>query len=70
MISWEKFKNRNNIKDLDISEQKRLYYVYKNDYYWKSSIGGNIVNIHSGFLLQENGFYLLKEDGFKIKLNL
>jgi hypothetical protein len=71
MLSWGKFTGRSDISGLDINEQKRLYYVYQNDYYWKASMisGRKGVVVSSGsFLLQENGFYLLQENSSKIKL--
>jgi hypothetical protein len=67
MLSWGKFISRSEIVGLDINEQKRLYYLYQNDYYWRSLISGGKNNV-SQFLLQENGFYLLQENGSKIKL--
>jgi len=70
MLSWSQFTGRSDIRILDINEQKRLYYVYQNDYYWRVSVGGGSRRgiVSDSFLLQENGFYLLQESGSKIKL--
>jgi hypothetical protein len=69
MLSWGQFTGRSDIRILDINEQKRLYYVYQNDYYWRASVSGSRRSVVSdSFLLQENGFYLLQENGSKIKL--
>jgi hypothetical protein len=67
MLSWSKFISRPEIDSLDINEQRRLYYVYQNDYYWRSSISGRKNNVGQ-FLLKETGVYLLQENGSKIKL--
>jgi hypothetical protein len=67
MLSWNKFINKSDISNLDINEQRRLYYNYKNDYYYRSSQSGSLRFIDR-FLLQEDGFYLQQENGFKIKL--
>lgn len=67
MLSWNQFIKKESISNLDINEQKRLYYNYKNDYYYRSNQSGS-TRIRDRFLLQENGFYLQQENGFKIKL--
>jgi len=71
MISWNKFITCSNVKNLCLNEQKRLYYLYQNDYYWRNSSGskpiGNNINEDLS-LLQESEFFLLQENELKILL--
>ena len=68
-LSWKQFQQLNNISRLPLNEQVRHY----NQYLYELSVARqnwiDYQNKGEGpFLLQENGLYLLQEDGYKIKL--
>jgi len=72
-LTWKQFQLLNHIKDLPLQEQQTRYHFYLEEL-------SNYINIqnkgekdttippYSGFILQENGDYLLQEDGSRIYL--
>jgi len=74
-LTWKQFISLNYIKNLPLNEQAKRYRYYleelssMNNYQNKGPLTDSIpVQPFSGFLLQENGFYILQEDGSKIYL--
>ena len=55
MLSWNNFIRRGGIGSLPINEQMRLYYLYKNEYYYQR-------RIVEGTKRREDGSFLLNED--------
>jgi hypothetical protein len=78
MIHWQHFRQLNEVRNLTIDQQTRLYNEYLNELQYNmyaawlnrggaSQVTGVIVQ-PEGFLQQENLFYILQEDESKIKV--
>lgn len=71
-ISWVQFQQQESIKRLPLNEQVAQYNSYlaelSRQRYLYSQWLANQNKGAAAFLLQEDEFYLLQEDGFKIKL--
>jgi len=73
-LTWKQFKEKRDIKDLPLNEQVRQFNFYldalSNQIYNqnKGPQAPRPILAFSGFILQENGSYLLQEDGSKIYL--
>jgi hypothetical protein len=69
-ITWDQFKRIGHVSRLPLNEQIRQYDDYCRWYQMNYDMNCNNVygynNKPSKFLLQENGFYLLQENGNKI----
>ena len=71
-ITWTQFKRIQHISRLPLNEQVREYEGYCHWYQMNYTImcdnGGksNTIESESGFLQQQNGFFLLQENGYKI----
>lgn len=79
-LSWLSFSNLDQVKRLPLNEQARQYnmYMYKlckaRDEYWECMQRGGksdnpfteYIPVASGFLQQEDLYYILQEDGSKI----
>jgi hypothetical protein len=67
-ITWPQFQNLDGIRQLSLNEQIHKYNQYLSelslarDYYYQFQVKGP----QTGFLQQENLFYVLQEDGGKI----
>jgi len=62
--TWPQFKNLNHIKDLPLQEQISRYRFYLDE------LSNQLINQNKGnkkkYLLQENGSYILQQNGNKI----
>ena len=73
-FTWNQFRNLNHIKGIDESQQKLLYSLYLDNLSSLQVKGRSTKDLtqpttaYSGFLLQEDGDYILQEDGSKIYL--
>jgi hypothetical protein len=70
-ISWQKFKILPRIKSLSLNEQVKKYNLYINELTYQRNVylhwlEGHKKGAGSNFLLQEDLFFLLQEDGSKI----
>ena len=64
-LSWVQFQKLDRIAKLPLNEQVKEYS------YYLDSVSNNMIHQNKGdgpFLLQENDFYLLQENGNKIRL--
>ena len=64
-LSWVQFQKLDRIAKLSLNEQAKEYQ------YYLDSVSNNRLHQNKGdgpFLLQETGFYLLQENGNKIRL--
>lgn len=68
MLSWNQYKKLNENRNLNENVILKKYQIYLGNFqlreFLKDPIGGSSLP----YLLQENGFYLLQEDGSKIYL--
>lgn len=77
-LTWKQFREKQEIKDLPLNEQVRRYHFYldalSNEIYRQNKGPSPIetqyttVEPFSGYLLQEDFYYILQEDGSKIYL--
>ena len=76
-LTWQQFRNKDNIRILTESEQMRQYRFYLealSNERFRQNKGPGSTQIQTptqpaeGFLLQEDGDYLLQEDGTRILL--
>ena len=70
-ISWQKFKILPRIKSLPLNEQVKKYNLYINELTYQRNVYLHWLEGHKkgesgNFLLQEDLFFLLQEDGSKI----
>ena len=68
MYSWNQYKSLNENRNLNENLVMKKYQIYLGNFelleFLKNPIGGS----NQPYLLQEDGFYLLQEDGSKIYL--
>jgi len=68
MLSWNQYKSLNENRNLSPNVIQKKYHIYLGklelEQFLKNPIGGSSLP----YLLQEDGFYLLQEDGSKIYL--
>ena len=72
-ISWVSFQQQENISRLPLNEQVNQYNSYlaelsRQRYLYSQWLANQNKGPREAFLLQEDGFFLLQEDGSKIKL--
>ena len=72
-IHWLNFRKLPEIQSLLLNEQTRRYNLYINELTYERNVYLHWLEGHKKgprevFLLQEDGNFLLQEDGFKIKL--
>jgi hypothetical protein len=72
-IHWLNFRKLPEIQSLSLNEQTRRYNLYINELTYERNVYLHWLEGHKKgprevFLLQEDGNFLLQEDGFKIKL--
>ena len=74
-LTWNQFKSLNHIRNLPLQEQTKRYRFYLEElssliHVQNKGPSTDVIPVQpfSGFLLQENGFYILQEDGSKIYL--
>ena len=72
-IPWQKFTQLPEVYSLPLNEQVRKYNLYINELTYERNaylhwLEGHKKGPKEIFLLQEDGNFLLQEDGFKIKL--
>lgn len=72
-ISWQKFTQLPGISPLPLNEQVKKYNLYINELTYERNaylhwLEGHKKGPREAFLLQEDGNFLLQEDGFKIKI--
>lgn len=72
-IHWLNFRKLPEIQPLSLNEQTRRYNLYINELTYERNVylawlEGHKKGPREAFLLQEDGNFLLQEDGFKIKL--
>ena len=68
MLTWNQYKKLNENRNLNESLVMKKYQIYLGNFqlqeFLKNPLGGSSLP----YLLQEDGFYLLQEDGSKIYL--
>ena len=72
-ISWVSFQQQENISRLPLNEQVNQYNSYlaelsRQRYLYSQWLSNQNKGPREAFLLQEDGFFLLQEDGSKINL--
>ena len=72
-ISWKEFQLLEHIKRLPLNEQAAQYNSYlaelsRQRYLYSQWLANQNKGPQEAFLLQEDGFFLLQEDGNKIKI--
>ena len=72
-IHWLNFRKLPEIQPLPLNEQTRRYNLYINELTYERNVylawlEGHKKGPREAFLLQEDGFFLLQEDGHKIKI--
>lgn len=78
MIHWQHFRKLNEVKDLTMDQQVKMYNEYVNEFQYNmyaawlnrggaSQMTEGVIGVE-GFLQQENLSYILQENGSKIKV--